>query len=71
MISLIDVVVVTVVLAIINPSELLYVSVDVTVAVALEHSNEKGETEVISIAINKAAGGELFYCEKGTVSMKH
>jgi myo-inositol-1(or 4)-monophosphatase len=40
-------------------------SPDFTVAVALEHLNENGQTESISVAISKIIGGELYYCEKG------
>lgn len=40
-------------------------SPDFTVAVALEHLNESGQTESISVAISKIIGGELYYCEKG------
>jgi len=38
---------------------------DFTVAVALEHLNQNGQTESISVAISKIVGGELYYCEKG------
>ncbi len=38
---------------------------DFTVALALEHLNSSGQKEVISVAINKVVGGELYYCEKG------
>lgn len=38
---------------------------DFTVAVALEHLNENGQSESISVAISKIIGGELYYCEKG------
>lgn len=38
---------------------------DFTVAIALEHLNENGQKEAISVAISKIVGGELYYCEKG------
>jgi len=38
---------------------------DFTVAIALEHVNETGQKESISVAISKIFGGELYYCEKG------
>lgn len=38
---------------------------DFTVAVALEYTNENGQKEAISVAINKLVGNELYYCEKG------
>jgi myo-inositol-1(or 4)-monophosphatase len=45
---------------------LLRSSPDFTVAIALEHRNENGEKEPISVAIAKVLGGsEIYYCEKG------
>lgn len=38
---------------------------DFTVAVALQHIDENGKKETISLAISKIFGGELYYCEKG------
>ncbi len=38
---------------------------DFTVAVALQHLNESGQTESISLAVSKIFGGEIYYCEKG------
>lgn len=38
---------------------------DFTVAVALEHRDETGKKEAISVAVSKIVGNELYYCEKG------
>ncbi len=38
---------------------------DFTVAVVLEHLNENGQREAISLAISKIFGNETYYCEKG------
>jgi myo-inositol-1(or 4)-monophosphatase len=38
---------------------------DFTVAVALEHLDENGQRQAISVAISKIIGNELYYCEKG------
>lgn len=36
-----------------------------TVAVALEHIDESGNKEAISVAVNNVVSNEIFYCEKG------
>ncbi len=46
-------------------NNLIHSGSDFTVAIALEHLNENGQKESISVAVHKLVGGELFYCEKG------
>lgn len=44
---------------------LVRASADFTIAVALIHRNNNGNSEAVALAISKVIGGELFYAEKG------